>query len=146
MGSMTRIFQHAALVIGGLGMTVLVGGCSALESLTNGGGSSQSSGTYDESRDARSASGRYDPTYDRTYDRGDDRYGTSSGGGYGSSSSSSSSGRYDSSTGRYDSTPGSNTYEERKARRAEDQYNNPQDRTYEERKAARQRDQYDNGY
>lgn len=139
---MTRMFRHAVLVIGGLGMTVLVGGCSALESLTN--GDNPSSGTYDESRDARSASGRYDPTYDRTYDRGDDRYGTSSGG-YGSSSSSSS-GRYDSTTGRYDSTPGSTTYEERKARRAEDQYNNPQDRTYEERKAARQRDQYDNGY
>jgi hypothetical protein len=139
MGNMTRTFQHAALVIGGLGMTMLVGGCSALESLTN--GNSRSSDTYDESRDARSASGRYDDTtYDRTYDGAS----SSSRGRYDSSSSSS--GRYDSTTGRYDSTPGYNTYEERKARRAEDQYNNPQDRTYEERKAARQRDQYDNGY
>lgn len=139
---MTRTFRHAALVIGGLGMTVLVGGCAALDSLTGGNSSGSSSGTYDESRDARSASGRYDDTsYDRTYDRS----GSSSRGGY-DSSSSSSSGRYDSTSDRYDSTPGHNTYEERKAKRAEDQYNNPQDRTYEERKAARQRDQYDNGY
>jgi hypothetical protein len=104
------------------------------------GANTQSSGTYDESRDARSASGRYDDTsYDRTYDRS----GSSSRGGYGSSSSSSD--RYDSSTGRYDSTPGYNDYEERKAKRSADQYNG-QDRTYEERKAARQRDQIDNGY
>jgi hypothetical protein len=145
MGNMTRTFQHAALVIGGLGMTLILGGCSALESLTNGNG--QSSGTYDESRDARSASGRYDDT---TYDRTSGRSTWPSRGGYDSSSSSGgygSSGRYDSTTGRYDSTPGSNEYDGGKAQRSADQYNgNGQDRTYEERKAARQRDQYNNGY
>jgi hypothetical protein len=124
---MTRIFKHAALVIGGLGASLLMAGCSALGLGDGGLGSSRGSDTYDESRDGRSASGRYD---DSTYDR----------------SGSSSSGRYDSGTGRYDSTPGSNDYEERRSRRSADQPYSGQDRTYEERKAARQRDQYNNGY
>ena len=111
--AMTRMFKHAALAVVGLGAMSLGAGCSALDNVL---GTSRTSDTYDESRDGRPASGR--SSSDSTYDR----YGTSrSGDGYGSSGSSS--GRYDSTTGGYG-----------------------QDRTYEERKAARQRDSYNNGY
>ena len=121
---MTRMFKHVAMVLGGLGATVLVAGCSALGIDDDSSGTSRSSDRYD---DSRSASGRYDSydRYDSTYDR----------------SGSSRSGQYDSSTGRYDSTPGYNDYKERQAKRAADRYNG-EDRTYEERKAARRAEQY----